>query len=96
MKTILSSETMDNPDGINIKANTSIRTALGHVENLITGFAKGYWYKMLLVYAHFSINASITGGNKSIEICNFLGEKRVRKVDIVDGVTVVRCPLGEC
>ncbi|CAN4076967.1 unnamed protein product [Withania somnifera] len=45
---------------------------------------------MRFVYAHFPINASITGGNKSIEIRNFLGEKRVRKVDMLDGVTVVR------
>jgi hypothetical protein len=29
------------------------------------------------VYAHFPINASITNDNKSIEIRNFLGEKKV-------------------
>lgn len=126
MKTILSSETMDIPDGITIKvkakqieiegprgkltrnfkhlnldfqlikdeetgkkklkidawfgsrkATAAIRTALSHVENLITGVTKGYRYKMRFVYAHFPINASIAGGNKSIEIRNFLGEKKV-------------------
>lgn len=139
MKTILSSETMDIPDGISIKvkakqievegprgklvrnfkhlnldfqlikdeetgqkklkvdawfgsrkATASIRTALSHVNNLIVGVTKGYRYKMRFVYAHFPINASITGGNKAIEIRNFLGEKKVRKVDMLDGVTVVR------
>ncbi|PHT93917.1 60S ribosomal protein L9 [Capsicum annuum] len=47
------------------------------------------WYKMRFLYAHFPINASITGRNKSIEIRNFLGEKKVRKVDMLEGVTVV-------
>ncbi|CAI0456351.1 unnamed protein product [Linum tenue] len=72
------------------KTSASIRTALSHVENLITGVTKGYRYKMRFVYAHFPINASITNANKAIEIRNFLGEKRVRKVDMLDGVTVIR------
>ncbi|KAJ8748283.1 hypothetical protein K2173_000855 [Erythroxylum novogranatense] len=127
MKTILSSETMDIPDGVKIKVNAkviehlnldfhlmkdeetsqrklkidavmqitgktsvAIRTALSHVGNLITSVTKGYRYKTLFVYAHFPINASITNSNKSIEIRNFLGEKKVRKVDMLEGVTVVR------
>ncbi|KAB5534901.1 hypothetical protein DKX38_017987 [Salix brachista] len=125
MKTILSSETMDIPDGVKIKINAriievegprgnlkrnfkhlnldfqlikdeegrrklkidawfasrktsaAIRTALSHVENLITGVTKGYRYKMRFVYAHFPINASITNSNTAIEIRNFLGEKKV-------------------
>ncbi|KAJ8446391.1 hypothetical protein Cgig2_019284 [Carnegiea gigantea] len=72
------------------KATAAIRTAISHVENLITGVTKGYRYKMRMVYAHFPINASITNGNKGIEIRNFLGEKRVRKVDMLEGVTILR------
>ena len=138
MKTILSAETMNIPDGVSVKVNAkvievegprgklvrdfkhlnldfqlitdengkrklkveawfgsrktsaAIRTALSHVENLITGVTKGYRYKMRFVYAHFPINASIGNSNKSIEIRNFLGEKKVRKVDMLDGVSVVR------
>ncbi|KAJ8427917.1 hypothetical protein Cgig2_023293 [Carnegiea gigantea] len=138
MKTVLSSDTMDIPEGVNIKVNAkmievegprgkltrnfkhlnldfqlitepdgkrklkidswfgsrkttaAIRTAISHVENLITGVTKGYRYKMRMVYAHFPINASITNGNKGIEIRNFLGEKRVRKVDMLEGVTILR------
>ncbi|ESQ33475.1 hypothetical protein EUTSA_v10008838mg [Eutrema salsugineum] len=139
MKTILSSETMDIPDGVSIKVNAkvievegprgklvrdfkhlnldfqlikdeetgkrklkidswfgsrkssaSIRTALSHVDNLISGVTRGFRYKMRFVYAHFPINASISGDNKSIEIRNFLGEKKVRKVEMLDGVTIVR------
>ncbi|XP_076935868.1 large ribosomal subunit protein uL6-like [Bidens hawaiensis] len=139
MKTILSSETMDIPDGIEIKVKAkiievtgprgtltrnfkhlnldfmlitdaesgkrklkvdawfgsrkttaAIRTALSHVSNLIIGVTQGFRYKMRFVYAHFPINASITNSNTAIEIRNFLGEKKVRKVDMLDGVTVVR------
>ncbi|GAU25737.1 hypothetical protein TSUD_216680 [Trifolium subterraneum] len=47
---------------------------------------------MRFVYAHFPINASITNSNSAIEIRNFLGEKKyeVRKVDMLQGVTVLR------
>ncbi|KAG9455398.1 hypothetical protein H6P81_008302 [Aristolochia fimbriata] len=72
------------------KTMAAIRTAISHVSNLITGVTKGYRYKLRFVYAHFPINASITNGSKSIEIRNFLGEKRVRKVDMLQGVSITR------
>ncbi|XP_064988389.1 large ribosomal subunit protein uL6-like [Musa acuminata AAA Group] len=135
MKTILSSQTMDVPEGVTVKVNAkivevegprgkltrdfkhlnldfelieggkklkvdawfgsrkttaAIRTSISHIQNLITGVTKGYRYKMRLVYAHFPINASITNSNSCIEIRNFLGEKKVRKVDMLNGVTILR------
>ncbi|KAJ6817841.1 60S ribosomal protein L9-like [Iris pallida] len=135
MKTILSSQTMDIPEGITVrvkakvvevegphgkltrnfkhlnldfqlaeggrklkvdawfgsrKTMAAIQTAISHVQNLITGVTKGYRYKMRFVYAHFSINASIANSSSSIEIRNFLGEKKVRKVDMLQGVTITR------
>ncbi|KAK2664488.1 hypothetical protein Ddye_003062 [Dipteronia dyeriana] len=124
MKTILSSETMDIPDGVKIKINAKIievegpRGKLSHNfkhlnldfhlitdestdestdqnrglnrHNLIIGVTGGYHYRMRFVYAHFPINAAISNGNKSIEIRNFLGEKKVRKVDMLDGVSILR------
>ena len=48
---------------------------------------KGYRYKMKAVYAHFPINLNIVDGGKTVEIRNFLGEKRVRVVKMVEGVT---------
>ena len=50
----------------------------------------GFEYKLRLVYAHFPININIEGGGKVIEIRNFLGEKRVRIVKMLPGVTVER------
>ncbi len=59
------------------KTMAAIRTAISHVNNLITGVTKGYRYKMRFVYAHFPINASIGNDKDNIEIRNFLGEKKV-------------------
>ncbi|GLJ46451.1 hypothetical protein SUGI_0979060 [Cryptomeria japonica] len=72
------------------KTMAAIRTALSHVQNLITGVTKGYSYKMRFVYAHFPINASIGNNSTNIEIRNFLGEKKVRKVNLLEGVTITR------
>jgi len=72
------------------KSMAAIRTAISHVNNLITGVTKGYRYKMRFVYAHFPINASIGGDKNTIEIRNFLGEKKVRRVEMLNGVTVTR------
>ena len=51
---------------------------------------QGFEYKMRLVYAHFPININIEAGNTVVEIRNFLGEKRVRIVKCLPGVTVIR------
>lgn len=72
------------------KAIAAIRTVTSHVENMITGVTKGFEYKMRLVYAHFPINVNIVDDGKTLEIRNFLGEKRVRIVKMLDGVSVVR------
>eukprot|EP00877_Chromochloris_zofingiensis_P012392 jgi/Chrzof1/7406/Cz02g22040.t1 len=72
------------------KRLAAIRTACSHVQNLITGVTKGFEYKMRLVYAHFPINANIEQKGQVIEIRNFLGEKRVRVVDMLPGVTIAR------
>ncbi|EGV64610.1 ribosomal protein L6 [Yamadazyma tenuis ATCC 10573] len=68
----------------------ALRTVKSLVSNLITGVTKGYKYKMRYVYAHFPINVNIIEeeGQKYVEIRNFLGEKRVRKVKVVDGVQI--------
>ncbi|KAK9465256.1 ribosomal protein L6, alpha-beta domain-containing protein [Lipomyces arxii] len=66
----------------------ALRTIKTLISNLITGVTKGYKYKMRYVYAHFPINVNIIDDGKKIEIRNFLGEKRVRLVDVHEGVTV--------
>ena len=45
---------------------------------------------MRFVYAHFPINVTVTNKDQKVEIRNFLGEKVVRVVDALEGVTVKR------
>jgi len=68
----------------------SLRTILSHVKNMIVGVTKGYEYKMRLVSAHFPINATPVDDGKILEIRNFLGEKIVRRVQMLDGVKIDR------
>ena len=49
---------------------------------------QGYLYKMKSVYAHFPINTVVAADKRSIDVRNFLGEKVVRSVQMLDGVTV--------
>lgn len=58
------------------------------MQNLFKGVTYGFQYKMRLVYAHFPINANIEDSGKLIEIRNFLGEKRVRVVNMLPGQNI--------
>jgi len=66
----------------------ALRTICSHIKNMFTGVTKKFQYKMRLVYAHFPININITNNDGCVEIRNFLGEKRVRAVDMLDGVKI--------
>jgi len=87
----------DEPEKVTIKVDlwfatrkqlACVRTVCSHIENMITGVQRGFLYKMRFVYSHFPINVT-TNGNV-VEIRNFLGERRVRKVTLLDGVDYVR------
>lgn len=43
---------------------------------------------MRAAYAHFPVNISITDAGKGIEIRNYLGEKLVRKIQMLPGVII--------
>ncbi|KAK9477012.1 ribosomal protein L6, alpha-beta domain-containing protein [Lipomyces japonicus] len=65
----------------------ALRTIKTLIKNLITGVTKGYKYKLRYVYAHFPINVNVLNNGTEVEIRNFLGEKRVRKINVLEGVT---------
>ncbi|EIE20380.1 ribosomal protein L9 component of cytosolic 80S ribosome and 60S large subunit [Coccomyxa subellipsoidea C-169] len=77
------------------KALAAIRTCCSHVQNLIKGVKIGFEYKMRLVYAHFPISVNIENEGTKVEIRNFLGEKRVRIVDLLPGVKVERSSVKD-
>ena len=72
----------------NRKQLACVRTVCSHIDNMIVGVTQGFLYKMRFVYSHFPINVTLNGDN--VEIRNFLGEKRVRKVKLLEGVKYVR------
>eukprot|EP00440_Ansanella_granifera_P067890 gb/GFBE01073647.1/.p1 GENE.gb/GFBE01073647.1/~~gb/GFBE01073647.1/.p1 ORF type:complete len:166 (+),score=67.62 gb/GFBE01073647.1/:1-498(+) len=74
------------------KQLSMLRSVCSHISNLFDGVEKKFEYKMRLVYAHFPINANITNGGKTVEIRNFLGEKIVRTVHMLPGVTIDKSP----
>ncbi|KAI4378211.1 hypothetical protein MLD38_015724 [Melastoma candidum] len=101
MKTILSSETMGIPDGVAIKVNAKVIEVEGPRGKLVRNFnhlnldfqlirddATGK--RNLKIEAWFGSRKTSPAISKSIEIRNFLGEKKVRKVDMLDGVSVIR------
>jgi large subunit ribosomal protein L9e len=65
-----------------------LRTLRSLVNNMILGVTQGFLYKMRAVYAHFPINCIIQDNGHAVEIRNFLGEKTVRHVKMLDGVTI--------
>jgi len=72
------------------KQAASIHTAISHVSNMFIGVTKGFRYKMRFVYSHFPINVALVNKDTRIEIRNFLGEKVIRVVEALPGVTVKR------
>ena len=72
----------------NRKQLATVRTVISHIDNMMVGVTRGFMYKMRFVYSHFPINVTLNGDN--VEIRNFLGEKRVRKVKLLEGVKYVR------
>ena len=65
-----------------------LRTIRSLINNMIIGVTKGFRYKMRAVYAHFPINCIIQENGHAVEIRNFLGEKTVRHVNMLEGVEI--------
>jgi hypothetical protein len=75
--------------GIVLEAELIFRCA---AQNLVKGVTVGFEYKMRLVYAHFPISVTINEDGKRVEIRNFLGERRVRVVNMLPGDTPCSSP----
>ena len=69
-----------------------LRTVTTHIENMIVGVTKGFEYKMRFAYAHFPMNVTLTkeGSDDVVEVRNFLGERRLRRVKLHTGVKIVK------
>mmetsp|Transcript_17164 Transcript_17164/g.30097 ORF Transcript_17164/g.30097 Transcript_17164/m.30097 type:complete len:193 (-) Transcript_17164:365-943(-) len=74
----------------NRKQLACVRTLKSHIDNMVTGVTTGFQYRLRFAYAHFPINVNLTNNDKTVEIRNYLGERRVRKIEMMDGVKVVK------
>lgn len=68
----------------NIKAAAG--TIESHIRNMVSGVAKGYTYRLKVVFMHFPMTVKVSG--KEVLIQNFLGEKSVRSAKILGDVKV--------
>src|SRR2546428_1871841 len=68
------------------KEKAIVGTYAAHIRNMIAGVAKGWRYRMKIVYSHFPMKAGVKGKDFVIE--NFLGERHPRKAPIIGATTV--------
>lgn len=80
-------------DEIVIKAkkdNKTVRSVMqtfeSKINNSINGLEKPFEYEMTLYYRHFPMDVKVK--DDKIMVKNFLGEKKPREVDILEGVNV--------
>ena len=69
----------------NRKERARTRTISSHIDNMIKGVTKGYEYKMRMAFAHFPINVNLEDNERTVAIRNYLGEKEVMVVPLLDG-----------
>lgn len=63
-----------------------VKTFQSHVQNMVDGIQDEHVYKMKGVYAHFPMTVKQENGKVVIE--NFMGERKPREIEIMDGVSV--------
>lgn len=62
------------------------KTFSRHFDNMIDGLEEDHVYKLKGVYAHFPMTIKTQGDQLVVE--NFMGERKPREADIMDGVDV--------
>ena len=70
------------------KQSAIIYTISSHIKNMIKGVTRGFRYKMHIVKKHFPID--ITIAKTHIEIKRFLGERSVKTVKLLEGVSCAK------
>ena len=70
------------------KQSAIIFTISSHIKNMIKGVSVGFRYKMHIVKKHFPID--ITIAKTHIDIKRFLGERSVKTVKLLEGVSVTK------
>lgn len=67
------------------KQASVLNTLCSHIKNMIKGVRYGFRYKMHTVKKHFPIELAVKNG--AIEVGRFLGQKDVKIIKLLEGVT---------
>jgi len=63
-----------------------VGTVTSHIKNMVKGAQADYTYKLKICYVHFPMTVKVD--KNQVLITNFLGEKKPRISEILDGVKV--------
>jgi len=83
---VAEAEVIFSTDSTKKNITSIVKTFQSHLENMIEGIHDEHVYKMKGVYAHFPMTVKQEDGKILIE--NFMGERKPREIEIMDGVDV--------
>ncbi|MAG02427.1 50S ribosomal protein L6 [Candidatus Pacearchaeota archaeon] len=63
-------------------------TNKAHIKNMIKGLEEGFTYKLKIANVHFPMTASHDKNKNELVVKNFLGEKKDRRIKLVEGVDI--------
>ena len=66
----------------------NLGTLEGHIKNMIKGLGEKFVYKLQICFVHFPVSVSIDKATNEIIIKNFLGERKDRRVKIIEGIDI--------
>ena len=70
------------------KPKSCVTTICRHITNMVQGVTKGFKYVMKYGYNILPMQPTAVEGGKVLQVTNYLGEKYIRKIRAVAGVTV--------
>ena len=70
------------------KPKSCLNTIRKHIKNMINGVTRGYKYVMKYGYKILPMQPVTSEDGKTLSVINFLGNKYVRKIQALDGVTI--------
>jgi large subunit ribosomal protein L6 len=68
------------------KSRAMVGTFIAHLNNMIKGLQEPFIYKLKVCSSHFPMTVKQSGNELHVQ--NFLGEKKMRRVNVLEGVNV--------
>jgi len=74
------------------KANRNNKKMFGtikaHIKNMMKGLTEKFKYKLRISNVHFPMTASVDKDKNEVVVKNFLGEKKERRIKLIEGVDI--------